>query len=237
MQEWKKIWDNREIQSISDNPKEILMAMKKAAGFDLIEEGLNYNSFFEQWKRIDKNVSFSYDDRKIQSVYEVGCGAGANLFFYQLMYKDYRLGGIDYSEKMLNSAKKYIKSDDLTCGDAINIDINNQYDIVISNGVFPYFENYDYATKVLEKMYSKSKYSIALLDIFDIKLKDKFIDYRKSIIKDYDEKYKNLNKLFFGKDFFIDFAEKHNMDIKFGKPDIKNYYNGDFVFDCYLYKK
>jgi 2-polyprenyl-3-methyl-5-hydroxy-6-metoxy-1,4-benzoquinol methylase len=235
--EWKKIWDKRGVSLENGRKEEILVAMKKAAGFDLVEEGLNFNSFLEQWKRIDKNVSFSYDNRKISSVYEVGCGAGANLYFYQIMKKKYRLGGIDYSESMINSAKKFIKTNDLKIGEAIEIDVNPKYDVVISNGVFPYFENYEYAEVVLEKMYEKCNNSIAILDIFDINLKEEFIKYRKSIIEDYDEKYKNLDKLFFGKEFFIKFAEVHNMDIKFGKADIKNYYNDKFVFDCYLYKK
>ena len=144
---------------------------------------------------------------------------------------------MDYSESMLNCAKRFINSKDLTLGEAIDIDENEKYDAVISNGVFPYFVDYNYAKKVLYKMYNKAENVIAVLDIFDINKKDEFITYRKKIIEDYDQKYKDLNKLFFSKEFFIKFAEDNNMDIKFGKADIEKYYNDKFVFDCYLYKK
>lgn len=138
---------------------------------------------------------------------------------------------------MLNCAKKFIKSNDLRLGEAIEIDEKEKYDAVISNGVFPYFLDYEYAKKVLNKMYEKSENVIAILDIFDINKKEEFITYRRHIVENYDEKYKDLNKLFFSKDFFIKFAEEKNMDIKFSKANIEKYYNDKFVFDCYLYKK
>ncbi len=90
-QAWKNIWKNRKINIQDGNYEEIFLSMKKAAGFDLLDEGLTFEAFLEQWKRIDKNVSFSYADENISSIYEVGCGAGANLYLYQILKDNYKL--------------------------------------------------------------------------------------------------------------------------------------------------
>ena len=68
----------------------------------------------------------------------------------------------------------------------LEIDEKEKYDAVISNGVFPYFLDYEYAKKVLNKMYEKSENVIAILDIFDINKKEEFITYRRHIVENYD---------------------------------------------------
>lgn len=45
-----------------------------------------------------------------------------------------------------------------------------------------------------------------------------------------------MPKFFYDKSFFLDFAEKHNMSIRFTKPDMKEYWNNEFVFNCFLTK-
>ncbi len=92
-QTWKNIWKNRKMDIQNGNYKDIFLSMKKAAGFDLVEEGLTFEAFLEQWKRIDKNITFSYFDKEVNSIYEVGCGAGANLYLYQTLKNNYRLRG------------------------------------------------------------------------------------------------------------------------------------------------
>lgn len=89
---------------------------------------------------------------------------------------------------------------------------------------------------VLDKMYSKVDSVIALIDLHDSKKEIDFIDYRKRTIDDYETRYRNYPKLFYSKDFFVDFADEHNMDVKFVKSRVKGYWNNDYVFNCYLFK-
>ncbi len=138
---------------------------------------------------------------------------------------------------MINIAKKVIKSSDLKCIEAINVSEIPKYDAVLSNSVFSYFPDFNYANTVLEKLFNKAQYVIGLIDIHDIEKKEGFINFRKANIKDYEIKYKNLNKLFYSKEFFRQFAQKHNMRIKFTKSTVDGYWNNEYVFNCYLYKQ
>lgn len=173
----------------------------------------------------------------IKSVFEVGCGSGPNLLLFQKFYKDMRVGGIDYSDSLIEVAKKFIQSNDLVCNEAVCLDVSIKYDAVISYSVFHYFPDYEYAWGVLEKMYKKANRVIGILDIHDLRKKESFLNYRRSLTPDYDNRYKGLDKLFFDKTFFLEFAEKFNCDVKFEVSNVGSYWNNQFVYHCYLYKQ
>lgn len=142
---------------------------------------------------------------------------------------------MDYSAAEIEIAKKVLRNPrELVCEEAVNISPEIKYDAVLSNSVFSYFESYDYAEKVLELMYRKTNYSIGLVDIHDADKKEAFTAYRKQIIEDYEERYKGLPKFFYEKSFFLDFAKRHDMSIRFSKPGMKGYWNNEYVFNCFL---
>lgn len=165
----------------------------------------------------------------------MGCGSGANLYLFES--EKINTGGIDYSENLLNTAHKVLKSKDLICGEAISMPAAPMYDNCFSNSVFSYFEDEKYALAVLEKMYIKARFSIGILDIHDIEKKEEFIKYREKIVPDYHQRYQNLPKLFYPKSFFEKFADGHCMDIVFKESAMEGYWNNRFVFHCYMYKK
>ena len=71
----------------------------------------------------------------------------------------------------------------------------------------------------------------------DVDKKIKFTEYRRKIVYNYDEKYKDLPKLFYSKQFFSDFALKHNMRIFFPDFKVEGYWNNDYIFNCFFYKQ
>lgn len=85
-------------------------------------------------------------------------------------------------------------------------------------------------------MFEKTNYSIGLIDVHNIEKKDDFIAFRRKMIENYDEKYENLNKLFYSKQLFIDFAEQHGLRIEFSDSVVENYWNNQFVFNVFMYK-
>ncbi len=239
MNNWKEVWNKRNTKNEYWNYKEtkkVFEEMKMLDGFDVIENTIDFKSYLEQWKEMDFNLNSIYGKNNIKSVYEIGCGSGPNLYLYQIQNEKYKLGGIDYSKPLVEYAKKVIKSNDIICDEAINIDSNEKYDAVISNSVFSYFSDYDYAEEVLNKMVDKANISVGLLDIHDIEKKDDFIEFRKRETNDYENRYKNLEKLFYSKEFFLEFAKKNNLEIKFTRSNVKGYWNNDFIFNCYMYK-
>lgn len=145
------------------------------------------------------------------------------------------VGGIDYSEAEIEIAGEVLEHPrELTCDEAVRTSSEIKYDAVLSNSVFSYFESYEYATKVLEIMHAKANYSIGIVDIHDADKKEAFIEYRKKIIEDYEERYRELPKFFYEKTFFLEFAEQHDMSIRFTKPRMLNYWNNDYVFNCFM---
>lgn len=237
---WHDIWEKRNANETEINCgdiKRVFLELKRIAGWDATGDMLAYEQFYKQYVETKNELEFcaASQRRPIKSVYEVGCGCGANLYLFQ--EDGIEVGGVDYSGAEIEIAKQVLREPiELICDAAVNISSEIKYDAVLSNSVFSYFEDYDYAHKVLELMYHKANYSIGIIDIHDVNKKDAFIEYRKSIIEDYEERYKELPKFFYNKAFFLDFAEKHNMSIRFSGPSMAGYWNSDFVFDCFMIK-
>lgn len=241
MNNWKRIWENRcaNTQIFNENDREsVVLELKRCNGFDVMGNGLSYNAIENQYEHYKKMLSYNRKTGHkiaLSSVYEVGCGSGANLYLFE---KDgISCGGIDYSASLMDIARKILKTKDLICDEAIKFPTAPHYDAILSNSVFSYFEDEKYAWNVLERMYEKTEFAIGLTDLHDITKKEKYLEYRRKEIKDYDKRYANLPKLFYAKEFFEQFAEKHQMDIEFVNYEMPGYWNNPFVFYCYLYKK
>ncbi|MCI8691535.1 MAG: class I SAM-dependent methyltransferase [Lachnospiraceae bacterium] len=236
MSNWKKIWDKKQANPdilLHGTQREIFMELKKSNGFDVIDDAVSYQAFYGQCQEILRSLSRGGDP--VESIFEVGCGSGANLYLYE--QAGLKTGGIDYSSSLMECARKVLRSEELLCVEARDLPTDKKYDAVFSNSVFSYFEDEAYARQVLEKMYVKTNHSIGLIDIHDIQKKEAFESYRRKNVENYEERYKDLPKFFYKKEFFTTFASEHNMDISFSESAVEGYWNNDFVFSCYLYKR
>lgn len=235
MSQWKTIWENRAacIDNIHDE-KELFLALKRGNGFDAAGDGMDYDALEQQYRKIKEKLFFRYSG-KDKSVYEIGCGDGASLFMFER--DGIRCGGLDYSESLLEDARKVLRTRDLVCDEACNLDTTQKYDALLSNSVFSYFTDTTYAECVLERMYQKANYSIGLIDIHDKTKEDAFLEFRRKSIANYDERYRGLEKLFYEKAFFERFAAEYHMKLIFEESDVAGYWNNEFVFHCYMYKE
>lgn len=237
---WKDIWekrdDNFETIDLSDE-KSVFLELKRIDGFDVVRGGIPYSALIKQHETI---ISRLNRGRELESIFEVGCGCGANL--YLLIREGYLIGGMDYSLRQIEIAKKIFSDKqhnvcELICDEALHLPTDRKYEALFSNSVFSYFPDEKYAETVLDKMFAKTKYSIGLIDIHDIEKKNQFEEYRRRTVADYDEKYKDLKKLFYSKSFFREWARKNSCEIQFFDSDVEGYWNNQFVFDVYMYKK
>lgn len=230
---WKQIWSNRHLDNPTTDTKELFVELKRCNGFDTQGGKISDKELVNQYEWI-KNRLTEGAPSKVKSVYEFGCGSGANLLLFER--DGFTCGGIDYSESLIDIAKDVLKTKDLICSEAINTPEEPQYDCVLSNSVIAYFTDFDYARTVLEKMYKKTRYSIGLIDVFDSEKESAYVSYRRKTVENYDEKYADLPKLFYSRDFFTDFAREHNLRIEFCDSTVENYWNNDFIFNCFMYK-
>ena len=234
---WQEIWNKRQVNGetlSSTNPLKVYQELKMIDGYDLSK--ITLQSFVKQHEIIKNNITKYFDKKNenLKSVYEIGCGAGANLYMFE--QEGIIVGGGDYSKTLVDVAKKVIKSKDIKYCEAVNIDVQPTYEAVLSNGVFEYFPDLNYARNVLEIAYKKATKVIALVDVYNADKEEDFYNFRRKNVKDFDKLYKDLPKLFYPEEFFINFAKEHNMKLEFKKSTLEGYWNNDFIYSCYMYK-
>jgi len=231
MNNWKNIWNNK-ILNMDKSAKSILQMLIEIDGFNT-----GYGSISEEaWLKYISYVEDRLNLNKSKSIYEVGCGAGA--FLYPFYQKGYTLGGIDYSDSLINLANKNMIGT-FEAGEATNITDTHRYDIVISNSVFFYFPTYDYAEKVLSIMVKKATQSIAVLEVSDLDKRDEALRIRKGHMSEaeYQERYDGLEHLYYDKNWFIEMAYKYNCDIKIEEQHIDGYANSAYRYNVFLEKR
>ena len=241
MDKWKKIWNSKNPnlkELYSKEFENVFMELKRLTGNDTTGQGVAYEALILRFQQFQDELMFGISGDKTKqayTVFEVGCGSGANLLLFQK--QGFKIGGIDYSQSLINVANKCLSNPiELICDEADVINSEIKYDISFSNSAFEYFPDESYARKVLELMYKKTNYTMGILEVHDSKQKEQFIQYRKNTIKNYEERYKDLHKLFLPREFFLEFAEINKMDIKFCYPKITGYWNSDYIYDVYMYK-
>lgn len=175
-------------------------------------------------------------DGKVESVYEVGCGSGVNLYLFQQLKGIQKLGGLDYSEPLVRLAGNVLNVQDLKCEEALWVETDSKYDVVLADSVFQYFPDEDYGKRVLEKMWEKAGKMVVITEVHDQDKREEHMNYRRQCVQNYDEKYAGLDKTFYPKEMFEQFAEQVDANCVIVEPDNDLYWNNQFVFDCYLYR-
>ena len=195
-------------------------------------DGISLEAFLEEDIQIRELLGLSVNS----SVFEIGCGTGANIY---LMARDgMTVGGIDYAGSLIEIAHKVLPhSTELSSGEADIIATEQKYDAVFSNGVFPYFPDEAYVERVLTRMLEKSRGPVGIMGLHDIETKEDYLAFRRANIPNYDELYKGLNKLFCSRSLFKNFAAAHNLDVKFPEIALDGYWNTPFIFNCFMYRK
>jgi len=157
-----------------------------------------------------------------KKVLEVGCGAGSSLKYVSEINKNLELNGFDYSESLIEVCKKNLNGNFFTC------DINeekwpfieqNAFDVVLSCGVFIYFNSYENATAAIQKSLKLlNKDGILFItDISDLSKKDLALEIRKethSTTKKFFSK-DDIQHLYYDKQFFLEIAQKNELKVHF----------------------
>ena len=231
---WKAVWNRRHANkaALSGSWQDIFLELKRMNGFDVMDGGIPLDSLLMQARRIKELLHLAAG----MSVFDVGCGAGANL--YLLQRDGIAVGGTDYSAALVEAARGVLPgARELTCGEADAFDTTLTYDAALSNSVFSYFPDEAFAERVLTRMLKKTAGAIGLIDIHDADKEEEVLAYRRAAIPDYDERYKGLGKLFYRRSFFKDFARAHDLRIEFPAIEMEGYWNTPFVFHVFLYRK
>ncbi|MCM1251622.1 MAG: hypothetical protein NC321_02280 [Clostridium sp.] len=109
--QWQNIWNKKTMDGIDLNRDEfsVFCDLKKADGFDVNvhDEEAYFQAFYREWMEMYERLK-EITPNAIQSVYEVGCGSGVNLYLFNNRIKDAVIGGIDYSQGLVDIARNIL---------------------------------------------------------------------------------------------------------------------------------
>lgn len=233
MENWKEIWGRHSaILSGKEDFASLVLELKRANGFDVTgDDGVGFDAWIRHIRVLLQQME------GIESLYEVGCGSGANLLMAQYSGVS-KVGGCDYSDSLARAAKEITGSRDIVCCDAEVFPESPLYDAVILDSVSQYFPSLHYAESVLKRMVGKAGKYLAVLDIFDAALKTEWIEHRRAVIPGYDQRYGRLDqdKLFIHKDWLRSFSRENGLEVTLYGTDIEGYWNGNYTFNA-LFRK
>ena len=231
---WKEIWNRRRpvTGGLTGDWEHVYLELKRLNGYDVMEGGVPLKALLNFHAGLVELLDLTPG----KSVYEVGCGAGANMYLMQR--EGMIVGGSDYAEGLIETARAVVpNAREMGAMEAADIPTEEKYDAVYSCGVFSYFPDHAYATRVLERMLEKSRYAVGITELHDRAKRQDYLTFCRANIPNYDERYEGLGRLFFRREFFEDFAREHDLQIVFPNLEMVNYWNTPFIFTCFMYRK
>ena len=233
LQNWKTVWDKREIPESTNCST--LEALILCDGFDSPLGIMNETD----WRNYIQLMFYKLEIEINDSVFEIGCGAGA--FLYPFYEKFFKIGGIDISKSLIDIAKIYMPEFKFHFlhKEAIEIETDFKYDVILANHVFHYFPSKDYAKIVLEKMFLISNKVISITGLPDFNLMIESENFRRGLLseEEYKIKYVGLDILYFSKEWFIKLADLNNYNCIFQNHTMPGFAQNKYRFDCIFTKK
>jgi trans-aconitate methyltransferase len=228
MNKWRDIWNKRKLPDKSS----LLQSLIAADGFD---SGAG-EVLQENWLHYVDWVIKVLEITKTDSIFELGCGSGA--FLYPFWERGYKINGADRSKALIDIAKNVMSDVPFSVCDANEITSDEKYDFTISNGVFHYFPDLQYAEQVLFKMLEKAIKKVMICDIPNLATKEQAEEYRRNELSEgeYEAKYKGLEHLYYSKGWFQEKLSKHKCHFEIFDQNINDYGNNDFRFNVVISK-
>ncbi|SEF18908.1 class I SAM-dependent methyltransferase [Jiangella alba] len=160
---WYDVWQRKGERFVASGrvvPGRVELAA--LSGYDSRTSALDLGEFDRQRDHIVTSLRIGATD----TVYEVGCGAGALL--HALEPRCAGVGGSDYAPALVDVARRVLDSGDVEVLEASDVNPRPRYDVVVSNGVFLYFPDAEYARDVVALMAAKARRAVGVFDVNDL---------------------------------------------------------------------
>jgi trans-aconitate methyltransferase len=226
--DWKTIWNRRGGATAALD----LAGLVAADGFD---QGAGHIAV-DAWERY---VAWVADGLKLapgDSIFDVGCGAGAFVFPY--FQAGHAVGGIDYSAALVAVAGRAMTGMDFSAREARELNPVPAYDVVVSNSVFHYFPDLGYAEDVLAKMIRKARKAVGVLELPNADLRDEAEASRAAALPpgEYEQKYRGLGHQYYSKRWIEELGIRHGCRVQILDQRIDGYGNNRFRFNALFHK-
>ena len=225
---WKTIWQKKRFEG---GTKAHLSELIKLDGFDAFGR-LDEATWIDYVTGVCETLGLGEEE----TVFEVGCGAGA--FLYPIYQMGHQVGGCDYAENLVGVAQKAMPQGNFQVAEAARFEVKEAFDVAISNGVFLYYPNHEYAARALLRMIRIAKKSIAILDVPDLKLRDTALALRKGHLgeKKYAAKYEGLDHLYYSREWFQETLKDSGVEIRMVDQAIPGYLHNAYRYNVFVSK-
>lgn len=226
---WHPIWSKR---GVTDASALSIEALIRLDGYDTGAAQIA----IADWLFYAKSLAERIDIRDGQSIFEVGCGAGAFLSALTAA-RNVSVGGIDYSSGLVENARQALPTGQFFVGDAELLAREPATDFVIANGVFHYFP-LPKARAILKLMLAKAEFGVAVLDIPDRRSQAECEAVRRAALPaaEYERKYAGLEHTYYDRDWFADQVTETDWQCETVDGFIPNYGQNRFRFAA-LYRR
>jgi trans-aconitate methyltransferase len=225
-QGWFDVWQAKGKRALAGHRRPDLHELAALAGYDSPTSALDLTQYDRQLRYVVDSLAIGPAD----TVYEVGCGAGALLSSLQNMCAG--VGGSDFAPALIEVARMVVDSDDLTVHEARSVPARPRYDVVVSNGVFLYFPNAGYAWEVVASMAAKARRAIGVYDVNDLGLQREHEGLRRSA---YGPGRSDLGQLYLDRADFWALADKLGMKCLIEDSAITGSVNGRFRYNVMMF--
>lgn len=222
---WRRVWRGRPLDD--ENATPLLEMIMEIDGFGATDPAAWVTGIGQTRARLGVQT----DD----TIFDVGCGAGA--FLYPLVHQfQHRVGGIDYSEGLVETARRAMPGMQFGVAEASLLDEDDRYDFVVAHSTFQYFPTLDYAEAVLRRMMKKARKAVAVLDVSDAARRDDLESLRRGALPDgeYEQRYRGLEHLYYDRAWFEMFAGAAGAHVEVFEQDIPTYETRGLRFNVLL---
>lgn len=231
MNRWKSVWDARRL----DPSRGTLLAQLMAA--DGLDTGFG-DMTEAPWREFVRGFANVFALKSGDRVLEVGCGAGA--FLLDLHERGVAVAGVDQSATLVEFARSAMPAGRFTVAEATAFDLTEPFDVVVSCGVFLYFESHDYARAVVQRMARTATRGVAIFDVPDRAMEADALAYRRASFgpEEYAVRYAGLDHLYYDRQWLAGVMEECGLsNVRTESQSIPGYANGKFRFNAYGFKK
>ncbi len=228
---WQQIWEKRGLTP--DQAAQKALTLDTLIALDGFDSGAGKISPVD-WQEYARRISDKLQLHAGDSVFEVGCGAGA--FLYALtQHQPLAVGGLDYAAGLIAAAQQAMPAGDFHAQSADDLAVEPHYDVVIANSVFHYFSP-EQAAKVLQLMWQKASRAIAVLDVPHADTQAACERMRRDALSEaeYEEKYRGLHHTYYTPAWFAAQLSAVNHDAF--ESCVPNYAQSQYRFSILFHK-
>lgn len=228
---WYDVWQRKGVrfaESGTSTPSRVELAA--LSGYDSRTSALDLNEFDRQRDHIVASLGITETD----TVYEVGCGAGALLHCLEPLCAG--VGGSDYAPALVEVAKTVLDSSDLDVLEASALNPLPRYDVVVSNGVFIYFPDAEYARKVLGLMVAKARRAVGVFDVNDLAKREEHEEERRAAYGE-DATASGLQQLYLDRAYFSSLADEFSVTCVIRDSIMTGSINGRYRYNVVMFRE